>query len=206
MSGQVTVTELVALIAARATEATGSRFVAGVAGPPASGKSTLAKDLVTRLGPRAAVLPMDGFHMDNAALQAMGLLHRKGAPETFDAQGFVDLVRRLKRDGVVPYPTFDRAADATVPQGGVIAAGTDIVIVEGNYLLLDTPPWDQLAAEFDLTVALQVSAPELEARLMARWRAHGLSEPQARARAHENDLPNARFVAQNARPADYILR
>lgn len=200
----VTLPQLTQIISERSADH--RRMLVGIAGAPASGKSTLAEDLATRLGPHAAVLPMDGFHLDNEALTQMGLLHRKGAPETFDAQGFVDLLRKLRETPSLPYPTFDRAADKTVPDGGQIGAETRIVLIEGNYLLLNIAPWSALADVFDLTVRLDVSRAELKQRLIARWLDHGLTEDKARDRAESNDLRNADFVAEHARPADLLLR
>ena len=99
---------------------------------------------------------MDGFHLDNAQLRDMDLLHRKGAPETFDATGFARLLRRVRDEGNVLYPTFDREADKTLPDTGHIDEATRIVLVEGNYLLLKTPPWSGLGSHFQMTVGLVV--------------------------------------------------
>ena len=99
------------------------RLIVAISGPPGSGKSTLADYLAKRLRPKSTVLPMDGFHLENGVLTQVGLLHRKGAPETFDAEGFVALVRSLRGVGNIAYPTFDRGADQTVPGGGAITAG-----------------------------------------------------------------------------------
>ena len=181
------------------------RILVAVVGPPGSGKSTLAADLAARLGPSAAVLPMDGFHLDNDRLRQMGLFHRKGAPETFDAEGFVSLMRRILAGGDVPYPTFDRVADRTVPDAGCIDGSTRIVLVEGNYLLLNIPPWSELAGLFDLTARLDVPRDLLEARLIARWRDHGLPPDDAKARTLNNDMVNADFVLANSFAPDLIL-
>lgn len=199
-----TLPEILNEIETRAEEA--GRLVVALAGPPASGKSTLAAGLAKSLGPHAAVLPMDGFHLENDQLRQMGLLHRKGAPETFDALGFVALIGRLRGDGVVHYPTFDRETDCTVPDGGQIGAATRIILVEGNYLLLKTPPWDRLAGLFDMSVHLQVGRGELESRLIARWIEHGLPPDAARARAMSNDMKNADFVVAHSYDADFTLR
>lgn len=182
-----------------------ARVIVAIAGPPASGKSTLALNLASGLGPKAAVLPMDGFHLDNVELAHLGLLHRKGAPETFDATGFVRLVQRLRREAKVPHPTFDRATDRTIPDGGSIDAHTRVVLIEGNYLLLQNPPWDQLQAQFDLTIGLAVDDEALETRLVMRWLDHGLSPAEARARAQDNDMKNVRFVRQNASAPDIVF-
>lgn len=206
--GRATVTEislsgLRAEIETRAAQK--NRLLVAIAGPPGSGKSTLAEDLAAGLGPHAAVLPMDGFHLDNAQLQEMGLLHRKGAPATFDAEGFAALLGRLRGPGAVRYPTFDRAADSTVPDAGLIDEATRIVLVEGNYLLLTTPPWSRLAEHFDLTVRLEVSRDVLLTRLTDRWIHHGMSAQHARARAESNDMKNVDFVAENSATPDFRL-
>ncbi|MBB5516615.1 pantothenate kinase [Rubricella aquisinus] len=182
------------------------RVLVAIAGAPGSGKTTLADTLAQRLGPQAAVLPMDGFHLDNADLIPRGLLERKGAPETFDADGFIALIQRLRTEDDVSYPTFDRSADRTVPNGGHIAADTRIVVIEGNYLLLTLPPWHALSALFDLTIRLDVDHAELEKRLIARWLSYGLSAEQARARALGNDMRNVRVVEANSSAPDLVVR
>lgn len=182
------------------------RILVAVAGPPGSGKSTLAENLAERLGPSAAVLPMDGFHLDNATLRQMDLFDRKGAPETFDASGFVALVRELRSNKDLFYPTFDREADSTVPRGGQIGKQTNVVVVEGNYLLLDNPPWSELADLFDLTVSIDVDRDVLETRLIKRWLDHGLSEADAEARALSNDMRNVEFVTNNSRASDFVIQ
>lgn len=200
----ITMPELINEIGRRA--AGKSRVLIAVAGPPASGKSTLAAELAARLGASAAVLPMDGFHLDNDQLEALGLLDRKGAPETFDAQGFVNLLHRLRCETVVSYPAFDREADRTVPDAGQIEEDTRIVIVEGNYLLLNVPPWASLCDLFDLTIRLDVSKEDLETRLVQRWLDHGMALDQARARALGNDMTNAEFVVNNSFAPDFIFK
>lgn len=183
-----------------------ARILVGVAGAPGSGKSTLAEALVDDLGPEACVLPMDGFHLPNKTLVERGLLARKGAPETFDADGFIALLRKVRSTPEVTYPTFDRTLDATVPDAGVICAGTRIVVAEGNYLLLKAAPWSETAACLDLSVQLDVPRDTLEARLIQRWRDHGHSEEAAILRARGNDLRNADVVLTASRPADVTLR
>ena len=194
---------LLALIKARAEGR--ARYLVAIAGAPASGKTTLAAELAAKLEPCAAVLPMDGFHLENSVLQERGLLARKGAPETFDAQGFVELLARVRRTPEVRYPTFDRQADCTRPERGLVSASTRIVLVEGNYLLLRTAPWAALESLFDLTVSLEVARDKLERRLIARWLKYGLPPEAARARALDNDMKNADFVAAHARAADIVL-
>ena len=174
----------------------------GVAGPPASGKSTLAADLVAGLGPCAALVPMDGFHLDNRVLEARRLLARKGAPETFDAAGFAHMIRRLAQEEEVAVPVFDRTQDAAIADAQVVGADAEIAVVEGNYLLLDQPPWANLRDLWDLSIFLDVPLPELERRLIRRWLDHGHTPAEALARALHNDVPNARLVLAQSFPAD----
>lgn len=182
------------------------RVLVAIAGPPASGKSTLAERLKQDLGANAVVLPMDGFHLDNDRLRKMGLLHRKGAPQTFDAKGFVALLRQVRSQRHVSFPTFDRDQDRTLADTGAVHDTTNVVLVEGNYLLLDVAPWSDLAGLFDFSICLDVDANDLEARLIARWIDHGLTPEDARARAIGNDMKNVQFVQDNARPANVVLR
>jgi fructokinase len=188
-----------------ALPATEARHLIAIAGPPGAGKSTLAESVVAGLGPSAVLVPMDGFHLDNALLDARGLRARKGAPETFDADGFVAAMQRLGRGGEVILPVFDRARDIAI--AGAVSVATDhrIVVVEGNYLLFDAAPWTDLAPLWDVTVWLEVPEAELQRRLTQRWLDHGLDREAALARAEGNDLANARRIAAARLPADTVL-
>lgn len=182
------------------------RSLVALAGPPGAGKSTLAERLASHLGPEAAVLPMDGFHLDNETLYARGLFARKGAPDTFDVAGFAACLKALKEaNGPVFVPTFDRAADAVVPNGAVISADARIILVEGNYLLLDTENWRALHPLWELRVLIDVARPVLHARLVSRWLDHGLSQDAARRRAEENDLVNADTVRLHSIAPDILF-
>ena len=187
------------------------RFFVAVAGPPGAGKSTLCEALCRMLNRRctlapAVIVPMDGFHFDNAILDIRGLRARKGAPETFDADGFVALLRRLRQSPEpVAVPVFDRAMDLSRTAARMVEPHHRFVLVEGNYPLLQEEPWIQLADLFNLTIWLDVSDAVLEERLIRRWRDNGLSPDAARKRALGNDMPNARLVKSRSRPADLVL-
>ncbi|GGB86657.1 nucleoside triphosphate hydrolase [Marinobacterium zhoushanense] len=186
------------------------RYILAVAGPPASGKSTLAEQLVAKLNATrtdcAALLPMDGFHLDNRILAARGLLSRKGAPETFDAVGFGVTVQRLHdRSSEIIHPVFDRTRDLAVAGAGVITPEVDVIVVEGNYLLLKQEPWVSMRTHYDLTVFLSPPMEVLEQRLIERWLIHGLEEAAAQARAQGNDIPNARLVLEHSDAGDIRL-
>lgn len=195
---------LLARIRALADAAPG-RVMVAIAGAPGAGKSTLATDLVARLGAEAALVPMDGFHLDNAILDARGRRFAKGSPDTFDVAGFAATLRRLLTEEEVIIPVFDRNIDLSRGSARVVSPQARIAVVEGNYLLLRDAPWNHLAPLWNLTVFLDVPKAELERRLIVRWLHHGLDATAARHRAEVNDLPNARIVATRSVAADMVL-
>lgn len=182
------------------------RFLVGLAGPPAAGKSTLAEALREGLvarGETAEILPMDGFHMDDGILAARGLLPRKGVPESFDGRGFVDIVHALKRaEGEVLVPVFDRSREISLNAARAIPQETRFVLAEGNYLLFKDAPWDRLDGVFDFTIFVGPPYPVLEARLRLRWQGYALPEDQIGWKLYGNDLPNGKRILENSRPAD----
>lgn len=184
-----------------------SRFVVAIAGPPASGKSTRAEALA-ELFPQgnAAVISMDGFHYDDAVLDALNLRHRKGAPETFDFGGFYALLQRLKaREPAIAVPVFDRSMELSRNAARLVSSDVRFILVEGNYLLLDEEPWRSLGPVFDYTIFVDVAREELERRLVQRWREHGREDSAARHWIESNDLPNIDRVLRSRRQADLVI-
>lgn len=191
---------------------TKGRLIIAIAGPPGSGKSTLAEHVVSQLNQpgakngTAALVPMDGFHLDIEGLKPLGLVERRGAPETFDLPGLTQLLERIRCErGDLRFPLFDRAQETSLIDAGTLSADTGIVVVEGNYLLLNQPGWRSLGPLFDATVFLDVSLTTLEQRLMGRWLSLGFSEHHAREKVEGNDLLNAQLVLNNRLPADLNL-
>jgi pantothenate kinase len=181
------------------------RYVFGIAGPPGSGKSTLAAELGTALG--APVVPMDGFHLPNEVLRDRGLLAVKGAPETFDARGFLSLVRAIRdASETVSCPAFDRTIDAPVADRVSVVPGDVVVVVEGNYLLLDRPPWSSLSEVFDAVAYLDVPSEIRRARLIARHVEFGRDPVDAAEFVHRSDEANAVLVEASRIRADLVVR
>lgn len=189
----------------------GGRRLVAVVGAPGAGKSHVAETVAAALNAgrpgRAAVLPMDGFHYDDGLLRALGRHDRKGAPDTFDVGGLAATLRRLRAgdEEAVAVPLFDRALEISRGGSRLIPRAAEIVLVEGNYLLLDTPPWDALDGLFDLTVLLDVPEAERARRLRARWEGFGRPETEIRRQLETVDLPNGRKVLSASRAPDLII-
>ena len=194
--------------AVEALPAARHRQLVAIAGPPGSGKSTIASLATAKLNRRgvsAGLVPMDGFHFDNAILKERGLFARKGAPETFDLAGFRALLVRLRTDDEVAIPGFDRKLDLAIAARSMILPDQRVVLVEGNYLLLDEPGWVGLHALWALKVFLGVDLATLKSRLTDRWVGFGLDKQAARERALSNDIPNAERVIRNSAQGDLNL-
>ncbi|EAU42313.1 hypothetical protein FP2506_05726 [Fulvimarina pelagi HTCC2506] len=181
------------------------RTIVAIAGAPGSGKSTFAEMLVDTLNHEsagsAAVLPMDGFHFDDIVLEKRGHRPRKGAPHTFDIGGLLSALARLKRNDepFVASPVFDRSIEIARAGARIIDKSTPIVVVEGNYLLLDDPKWKPLREFFDIAAYLDEPESILEERLTARWVGLGLEGEAFRAKMEDNDMPNVRLVLEKGR-------
>ncbi|HEY5834001.1 nucleoside/nucleotide kinase family protein [Streptomyces sp.] len=190
----------------------GRRALLGLAGAPAAGKSTLARRLVTGVNERlgadvAAYVPMDGFHLANAQLDRLGLRDRKGAPETFDVEGYVHLLRRLRveRDRPVYAPEFDRLLEEPVAAGLVVLPEARLVVTEGNYLADDGPGWDQVRDLLDELWYVDTPQPLRERRLLSRHVDGGRTESEARAFITTSERPNARRVERGMRHSTRIV-
>lgn len=186
------------------------RRILAVVGPPGSGKSTFSETFaqaVMRKGLSCAIIPMDGFHFDDAILNERGIRPRKGAPETFDVAGLFSLLLRLRQNDEpeIATPVFDRSLEISRNAARIIPRSTEVLIVEGNYLLLDRPGWRDLAKMFDLTVALAADVEELRSRLVRRWRDHNVPENEISARVDGNDLPNGLTVLNGSIAADVTV-
>lgn len=203
----------------RTLAGSGVRRILGIAGPPGAGKSYLAEELAAALGPDlAVVVPMDGFHLAQEVLETLGRAGRKGAADTFDGEGYVALLRRLRHqvaprtttdaalDGVVLAPRFHR--DLEEPVGSAIAVRPDVplVITEGNYLLRPQAPWIDARELLDEVWFLAPPQDLRQERLVARHVSFGRSREAATEHALGSDEVNAREIAATAQLADLVLR
>ncbi len=209
----MTYDDLAAELKDRATRLAGDeQFWVGLAGNPGSGKSTLAKALKERLGVRITVILMDGYHYYRSELNGMRnpveAFARRGAPFTFNALKFVNALITARSKGEGSFPDFDHSLGDPVEDVIKLTRGPQIVLVEGNYLLLDQEPWTQLKTKvFDETWFLDVPIPECNRRLLERHIKTGLTEQQAQQRVETNDSKNAELImARSPRNADRVIR
>ncbi len=195
------------LARAQALVDVGDRRILGITGAPGSGKSTVARRLVDELGDAAVLVGMDGYHLAQAELERLGCAERKGAPDTFDAAGYVALLHRLRARcaGPVYAPEFRRAIEEPIAGAVPVPPRVRLVVTEGNYLLLDTAPWSAIRELLDEVWFLATDEQTRRAWLTARHRRYGRSAKLAAERTTGTDERNARLIASTASRADLIL-
>jgi pantothenate kinase len=185
----------------------GQRRILGLTGAPGAGKSWLAAELAAALGDDAVVVPMDGFHLANSELIRLGRRDRKGAADTFDAAGYVALLRRL-RAGTEPVtyaPEFRREIEEPIAGAIGVPAGVPLVITEGNYLLLETEPWADVRGLLDEVWYLAPDEDVRIERLIARHIAFGKPPELARSWSTGTDERNATLIRATRHRADLLI-
>lgn len=183
-----------------------TRRIIGIAGCPGSGKSTLAAGLVAEHPDTHVLVPMDGFHLDDGLLRRLGRSDRKGAPDTFDVDGYVALLERLRSEATVYAPRFDRARETSVAGAIAVGANHETVVTEGNYLLHDRDGWERVRPLLDECWYVDCDYPVRIVRLIARHIEHGRTAKQAAAWVRDVDEPNARLIRSKMAEADVIIR
>jgi pantothenate kinase len=197
-----------AIVPGVTAQARHSRRIVGIAGKPGAGKTTYALGLVAASEVPAAYVPMDGFHLADVRLRALGLLDRKGAPETVDALGYAALLRRVReeRDHPVYAPGFERGLEQPIAAALVVPPEVELVVTEGNYLLLDRPEWRAVRDQLDEVVQLETDDDVRRARLVARHVEFGKSPAEAQAWVERVDEANAVLVEAAARRAHRVVQ
>lgn len=187
--------------------AAGGRQILGITGAPGAGKSTLAAALVAALGPAAALVPMDGFHLANVELERLGRRGRKGAVDTFDAAGYVALLRRLRdpAEPLVYAPLFVREIEEPIACALPVPATTPLIVTEGNYLLVDEGHWAGVRPLLDEVWFLDVPDGVRLERLVRRHIAFGKDLAAAEAWSHGSDQRNADVIAATRDRADLVV-
>ena len=186
------------------------RLVVGLVGAPGSGKSTIAEQLKTGLkaaGVFAGLVAMDGFHLSNAVLDDLGRRNRKGAPDTFDVEGYLATLDRVRADGApqVFAPAYRRDLHESVAAGSIVS-GTGVVVAEGNYLALETRGWGAARERIDLLIHIDVPEEVLVLRLINRHEEFGKNPLAAGHWVRTVDLPNARLIATSVHRCDEVWR
>jgi pantothenate kinase len=210
-TGMPELSEADAVTAALALADTPGRTLLGITGAPGAGKSTFAEWLVAavnRTGRSAALVPMDGFHLAQAALESLGLADVKGAPATFDVAGYVELLRRVREpaDEVIWAPRFDRALEDSIAASLPVEPTVDLVVTEGNYLLLPRDQWWLVRLQLDACWFIDLPDDVRRERLQARHERHGRTPAEAAQRTFGSDEDNARLVQRTRGEADAIVR
>ena len=191
----------------------GQRYIIGITGYPGAGKTTLATNLATHINEalgqeQAAMVPMDGYHLPNTTLDNLGLRDLKGIPDTFDAQGFVDLLTQLREvpAKTVYCPAFDRSIDGSVENAITILPQHKVLVVEGNYLLVKKEPWAKVRPLLDEVWFIDSTLDTIYDRLIERHVLGGRTPEAAKIKVESTDFPNARLIEDTRKYADRVVQ
>ena len=187
----------------------GSRTIIGLVGPPGAGKSTVGLALREIFRDVSQIVPMDGFHLANVELARLGRAHRKGAPDTFDSAGYVDLLKRLRSqaaDEIIYAPEFRREIEEPIAGAIPIFPETQLLITEGNYLLLEDGHWQKVPTYLDEIWYVDVDDDLRIGRLADRHVQFGRTRDEAVAWVNNTDEPNARVIEQGTHRANLVFR
>lgn len=194
---------------ARALLASGQRKILGIVASPGAGKSTLAQSLLQALGQQAQIVPMDGFHLANSELKRLGRAGRKGAPDTFDAAGYVNLLRRIRGQApgeTIYAPEYRRELEEGIAGAIAVDASTPLILTEGNYLLLEDGAWGDVRGVLDEAWFLNLDTSVRHQRLLERHMRFGRSQEAALAWIAGTDEPNAQRIERTRQRADWVIR
>ena len=179
-----------------ALESNGKRTLIGIVGKPGAGKSTVVEAIKERFEQAlVSIIPMDGYHLSDEELIAQGKRDRKGAPDTFDSNAFVELLRRVKsEDGEITFPIFHRELEASIPDEGTVPLTAKVIITEGNYLLSQEHGFENVRKLLDKVYYIDINDEKRLERLIARHIRYGKTPDAAQDWAMGSDEANARYI------------
>jgi len=185
------------------------RTLIGIVGKPGAGKSTVVEQIEKRYQPNeVSIIPMDGFHLSNEELISLGRRDRKGAPDTFNVEGFTSLIKRVKSDSKVDhmFPIFHREIEASIADEGMVPKESKVVVIEGNYLFSEAHNWDAIYPLLDHTWFIEIDDEIRVQRLIARHVRYGKTHEEAEAWSRGSDETNARFIGLTAYRAENLIK
>lgn len=181
------------------------RTLIGIVGKPGAGKSTVVEEISKKFDSKTvSIIPMDGFHLSNEELISLGRRDRKGAPDTFNVEGFTSLIKRVKSDSNVDhmFPIFHREIEASIADEGMVPKESKVVVIEGNYLFSEDHNWDGIYPLLDHTWFIEIKDEVRLERLIARHIRFGKTPEEAEAWSRGSDETNARFIGLTANRAE----
>ncbi len=189
---------------------TSNRFIVGIAGGPGSGKSTFAVRLKELINSKAKsdlaqIFPMDGFHRKNIELERSGLISVKGAPETFDVEGYISMLNRIKLGENLKAPIYSREAHDVIDNALPIEPYHKIIVTEGNYLFSNMEGWCEIKDIIDLKIYIEADKEVCEKRLLERHMRGGKTEAEALEKIKRVDMENYDLINQRKKYADKVF-
>ena len=185
------------------------RTLIGIVGKPGAGKSTVVEEISKKFGSKlVSIIPMDGFHLSNEELISLGRRDRKGAPDTFDVEGFTALIKKVRIDFNIDhkFPIFHREIEASIVDEGMVPKESKVVVIEGNYLFSEEHNWNGIYPLLDHTWFIDVNDEIRIERLIARHIRYGKTPEEAETWSRGSDETNARFIGLTANRAENLLK
>lgn len=204
MSVQLLVEEIASLL-----QGSKPRTMIGIVGKPGAGKSTVVTEIQKQFSTEeVAIIPMDGYHLSNEELIKLGRRERKGAPDTFDVEGFISLITRVRNeiDKDHTFPIFHREIEASKADEGIVLRNTKVIVIEGNYLFSEEHNWSEVFPLLDQSWFIEIDDEIRMQRLITRHIKYGKTPQEAEEWSRGSDEENAKFIAKTASRAERIIK